>query len=151
MKDVWVVVANRAVAHLFRTGWSREPLQELESMVHPAGRLHDRDLVTDGPGRGFDRVGQGHHATDPGTAPGEHEAELFAVELARRLHKDRAEHRFDALVLVADPGFLGLLRNHLDDPTRKQVILEVDKNLAHMDAAAIRAHLPERLDAPGHA
>jgi hypothetical protein len=31
------------------------------------------------------------------------------------------------------------------------VILEVDKNLAHMDAAAIRAHLPERLDAPGHA
>lgn len=85
-----------------------------------------------------------------GTAPGEHEAGLFAVELARRLHKDRAGHRFDALVLVADPSFLGLLRNHLDDPNRKQVILEVDKNLAHMDAAAIRAHLPERLDATDH-
>ncbi|HEU4669216.1 MAG TPA: host attachment protein [Dyella sp.] len=145
MKHVRVVVANRSVAHLFQAGGAGAPLHELDTLLHPASRLHDRDLVTDRPGRSFDRVGQGHHATDPGTSPGEHEAERFAIELARRLHKDRAENRFRALVLVADPGFLGLLRAHLDEPTRQRVVLEIDKNLAHMDAAEIRAHLPDRL------
>jgi protein required for attachment to host cells len=148
MKKILILVANRSVARLFGTDDRRgEPLHELATLTHPEGRLQDHDLVSDRPGRAFDSLGHHRHAADPDTTAEEHEAEAFAIELTRRLHKDRAESRFDALALVAAPDFLGLLRKHLDAPTRQRVFLEVDKNLAHLDAAAIRDHLPEKLDA----
>ncbi|WP_243039247.1 host attachment protein [Dyella sedimenti] len=144
-KKVWIVVANRAVARLFQASQPTGPLEELEAFIHPEGRLQEGDLVTDRPGRTFDSVGAGRHAEDPDTAATVSEANHFAIELSRFLQKAGAERKFDALVLVAAPAFLGILRERLDVSTRERVILEVDKNLVQHGPAEIRGHLPERL------
>ena len=144
-KTVWIVVANRAVARVFQTSQPLGPIQERESFIHPESRLPDQELVSDRPGRGFDRMGPGRHAEDPDTTVTAVETANFAQELARFLLKGRNEGDFDALVLIAAPAFLGALRERLDGQTRERVMLEVDKNLVHLDAAALRGYLPERL------
>ncbi len=144
-KMVWVVVANRAVGRVFQASQPTGPIQERESFIHPEGRLLDQELVSDRPGRGFDRLGPGRHAEDPDTTATAQETASFALELARFLLKGRNDGHFDALVLIAAPAFLGALRERLDGQTRERVMLEVDKNLVHLDAAALRGYLPERL------
>ncbi len=140
-KDTWIVVANRSVARLMKYERPGQPLTELETITHPPGRLHEGDLVSDKPGRAFDSQGQGRHAETTDVLPSEHEADKFAVEVAERLRMARVEHECDALVLIAAPAFLGTLRDHLDDATRKLVIQEIDKNLAHHDASQIQQQL----------
>lgn len=145
MKRVWVVVASSTVARLFAAEAAAGPLEELEEMVHPEGRLHEQQLVSDLPGRTFDSTGAGRHAKEAGVAPKEQEAVKFAIQVAERLEAGRTEGRFDALVIVAAPHFLGQLRGRLSPPTRDRVILELDQNLVHLGAREIREHLPERL------
>lgn len=144
-KTVWVVVANRGVARLFQASQPTGGLQEMDAFIHPEARLHDQDLVSDRPGRGFERAGPGRHAEEPDSTVAEVETGNFALELARFLLKGRNEGRFDALMLVAAPAFLGSLRDHLDGQVRDRILLEVAKNLVHLDAAAVRAYLPDRL------
>ena len=144
-KIVWIVVANRAAARLFQVSQPMGPLEELDAFIHPEGRLQEHDLVSDRPGRSFDSYGAGRHAEDPDTAATEREATNFAVQLSRFLHKARCERKFDALVLVAAPAFLGALREHLDAPTRERITLEVDKNLVQRNVMEIRGHLPAKL------
>jgi protein required for attachment to host cells len=144
-KTVWIVVANRGVARLFQARQATGPLEEMDAFIHPEARLPDRDLVSDRPGRGFERSGPGRHAEEPDSSVAEVEADSFALELSRFLLKSRHDGRFDALVLMAAPGFLGSLRDRLDGQIKERILLEVDKNLVHLDAMAVRGYLPERL------
>ena len=144
-KTVWIVVANRGVARLFQAKQPTGPIEELEAFIHPEARLHEQDLVTDRPGRGFDRMGYGSHAEDPDTTIVEQETANFALELSRFLLKGRTNGRFDGLMLIAAPAFLGSLRDRMDGPTRGRILLEVAKNLVHLDAASVRTYLPDRL------
>ncbi|WPL16479.1 attachment protein [Thiorhodovibrio winogradskyi] len=102
-------------------------------------------MVTDKPRRAFDSGGEGRHALEPRTQPGELEAQRFAKSLAEILDQARIERRLEMLGLVAPPAFLGLLRKSLPDETARQAVLEIDKNLTRDDATGVRAHLPERL------
>lgn len=144
-KTVWIVVANRGVARLFQATQATGPLEELEAFIHPEARLRDRDLVSDRPGRGFERAGPGSHAEEPDSSVAEVEAGQFALELSRFLLKGHGDGRFDMLVLIAAPGFLGALRERLGGAMKHHILLEVAKNLPHADAATVRGYLPERL------
>lgn len=87
-----------------------EPLDE---SVGPRGRLRARDLATDRPGRAFDSVGHGRHATGQPVDPLEQETIRFAKTVAERIDAGRKRECFDRLVPVADPRFLGHLRQRL--------------------------------------
>ena len=41
-------------------------------------------------------------------------------------------------MLIADPRFLGMLREHLDDATLDRVITSIDKNLVKESAERIK-------------
>ena len=53
--------------------------------------------------------------------------------------------RFQQLLLVAEPSFLGLLRARLCPQMKKLVCFELASNLAALGATEIRGHLPELL------
>jgi protein required for attachment to host cells len=55
------------------------------------------------------------------------------------------EKIMSSLVLVAPAAFLGVLRNRLEATTLESVVLELNKDIVHLDARAIRARLPEFL------
>lgn len=141
----WIVVANNSSARFFTTESQSAPLTEIETLTHSEGRLHDRDMTSDLPGRNKGECGTGGHAFDQATDPKEHEAEQFAHHVAKHLEVARNEHKVEQLVLVAEPSFLGLLRRQLSDQVAKMVCFELDSNIVNLTPTEIRAHLPEFL------
>lgn len=147
MAYTWVVVADSVRARIFTAETSTSGLAELETMTHPEGRMHDRDITSDLPGRSFDSLGNARHAMEPPTDPKHELAIEFARSLAHHLDAARIKKDFERLVIVAAPAFLGLLREHLNTTCRKLVAFELNKNLTQHTPEDIRNHLPKPLPA----
>lgn len=128
MQGTWVVIADGSRARICAKK-ARATLVEMQTIENPGGRAKARDLVTDGQSTAFASVGGARHGTDSDSSPKGHEQENFARELARRLEEGRNGNRFDQLVLVAPPSFLGLLRENLSAPLAKCVTQSVAKDL----------------------
>lgn len=141
MDTTWIVVADNAGARLFAHEGPGTGLKPINELSHPAGRLHDRDIGSDRPGRSFDRMGSGRHAMDPRQTPREHENELFTRDIAKVLTEGRHQHRYQKLVLVAAPKVLGSLRAQLDDATSEAVMASLDKDLTDVSASELPRHL----------
>jgi protein required for attachment to host cells len=145
MSKAWVLVADSSRARIFAVDTPRGPLREIEDLVHPPSRLHDRELGTDRPGRSFDSAGEGRHAMEQDVSAKEQEVIYFAGDLASRLEAGRTRREYDRLILVAPPAFLGVLRKKISGETAKMVTQEIDKGLAQLPERELREHLPERL------
>ncbi|MEJ2361830.1 MAG: host attachment protein [Gammaproteobacteria bacterium] len=146
MAYIWVVVTDSTRARIFSADSSSAALTESESLASPEGRLHDRDMTSDLPGRSFDsNKAGGRHAMEPTTDPKQELAVEFARTIARHLEAGRVKRDFEQLVLVAAPSFLGLLREQLNNSCRKLVAYELNKNLVQHTPEEIRGHLPKLL------
>jgi protein required for attachment to host cells len=132
MTTTWILLADRSRARILSQARSGAPLVVVEDFDHPEGRLHDRDIDSDKPGRVFDKAGVGRHAVGSEELPHERAAHMFAKHLAERLRAGRQSHAYEALVLAAEPRFLGLLRGQLDPTTRKQVTGELHRHMLGM-------------------
>jgi len=141
MEKTWVIVADRARGRIFSVSKPKGPLTEMEGLVHPESRAHERDLISDRPGRGRGS----HRSLGTANAAHDHEAEDFARELAARLETGRVHGDVANLILIAAPDFLGLMRKSLNGQLSKMVSLEVTKNLTQLRPDEIRSHLPEYL------
>ncbi|KAF0191146.1 MAG: host cell attachment-required protein [Gammaproteobacteria bacterium] len=148
MGTIWILVAESSRAKVYEMLSRKAPLLEIDEFSHPESRQHEHDLTTDLPGRSFDSMGLGgRHAMEARESAKEHEAKVFAKTLGVYLEAARIKKRFDDLIIIAAPAFLGLLRKNLSDGTNQCVTEEIGKNLVQHDVADIRAHLPERLSA----
>ncbi len=141
----WVVVADSSQARIFGANSRGGSLTELEKFEHPESRMKDQDLKSDKPGRMYSM--QGEFRTTAEQTPGRKlEAERFAQKLADHLEKNLHNNKFEHLILVAAPSFLGMLRNSLKDTTRKALRNELDKDLCRVEKLEeIRKRLPEYL------
>jgi protein required for attachment to host cells len=147
-----IVVADQSTARWFDTRQRDAALQLAGEMLDPLAHLHDRDFKSDRPGRVFDhasagarRGAVGHHGTGGEETPRKHEAESFAHKVANALEVARRQDVFDRLVIMAAPAFLGLLRKAMPDALRAVLSCEIDKNLVHSDAQAVKDHLPREV------
>jgi len=146
---VRVLVADQSEARFYDLA-GQDGLTLVGRLEDPLAHLHDRDLVSDRPGRKFDRApltggrrgATAHHATGGEASPRKHEAESFARRIATELEHARQRGDFDGLIVMSGPGFLGLLRAAL--PESIQVVAVVAKDLLHQDIHAIIGHLPPR-------
>jgi protein required for attachment to host cells len=147
MKSTYILVADNVRARIFTAEAPASPLEEIEALAHAEGRLHDRDITSDLPGKikGEGSVG---HAFEQPTDPKKHEADLFAHRLAHYLEDAHNANKFEQLLIIAEPSFLGLLRNCLPEQVKKSVCFELDKNITTQSADDIRKHLPTYL--PSH-
>jgi protein required for attachment to host cells len=141
MSKLWVVVAESSRARFFSVVNRISPLNEIDDMVNPAARIHDRDLTSDLPGRTFDPAGIGRHSIEPSVDPKKNEVIVFAKKVSERLGSARKAGQFDELILICSPEFLGLLRQNLDDVLKKHVTRTINKNLVQKDEAQIREYL----------
>ena len=145
MKSIMIVVADSTRARIFTADSTHSPLLEIETMAHPEGRLHDRDVTSDLPGKDTGAGGSGGHAYQGKTDPKKHELAEFAKRLADHLDGARTANKLSSLLIVAVPAFLGELRAHLSSQTKELIVFELDKNLTHHSLEDIRKHLPEFL------
>lgn len=137
----WLVVANSSIARIYKLE-NRQTLLEITVLEHPASRLNNLDLVSDKPGRDFERMGISRHGVGHCVTPKKHEFEVFASEIAAFLKHGRLNGRFERLYLTAGPSLLGLLRSALDEGTVKAIHGETDKDLTQLTPSEILAHLP---------
>jgi protein required for attachment to host cells len=149
MATTWIVAADSSRARVLQVLDREQKLQEVQSMVNPQGRMHDRDLQTDGAPRLNGHGGMGKPASAPtggpgsdreAQGPGDHAVELFAKEIGRFLDQARNQHRYDELVLVAPPKFLGALRGELDKEVQKLVADDLPKNLSWLSERELEAY-----------
>ena len=138
----WVVVADSSRGRIYIQDNPGSALIESEDLIHAGSRLHAGDLVSDHAGSDGGAVGQGRHVFDARTDIKQHEANSFAKEIAHRLESARVAGKFERLVLMAPPAFLGILRGQLGSEVRKRVVGEVDKDLVMHSVEEIREHLP---------
>jgi protein required for attachment to host cells len=146
-----IVVANQAEAAFYDVDSMVSTPRLRNRLTDPLAHLHDRDFKSDRPGRfsdhaarpGARRGASAHHGTGGERRPRKHEAELFARRVAEQIEQGRDQGEFDRLVLMAAPGFLGLLRKAMPSGVRSQVTAEVGKDLVHEPPRTIRAHVPE--------
>ena len=110
MKLTWILIADSSRARIFSTDSPSSPLEELEGFSHAESRLHDRDMTADLPGKNREG-GVGAHAFEQKTDPKKQEAINFAHSLADHLEASRNANQFEQLMIVAEPSFLGLLRD----------------------------------------
>lgn len=143
-KGLWVLVAHRGGARLFEVTPRGNPWRLVEEIDHPEGRLQDRNLGSDEPGRGFDSHGA-RHSFEAEQGPAARIAQQFAKRLAATLDDAHGRRQFERLALVAEPHFLGLLRAALKPETAAAVHVSVNKDLGHLDMHQLSAHLADVL------
>lgn len=141
MAGTWVVVADSSKARFFTYASRNEPMQEHEGMLHAEGRMKDQDEISDKQGGLAGGHGEGGHAFEAPTDLKQHEAEVFAKQIADKLEHGRVNHDYDKLILVAPPAFLGVLRQAINDYVADKVSNSLDKNLVSETEAVIREHI----------
>jgi len=140
MSVLWIVVADRSRARLFRAEAPRS-IVETEDHANPDGRARERDLVSDRPSRMPEMPAHARGALDS-PSPEEHAAMQFARMLCDRLELGRTAGDYDRLVVIAPPEFLGMLRQAAGVHLRRSTVLEIGKNLTERSSEDIRAYLP---------
>jgi protein required for attachment to host cells len=120
MKNTWIVVAHRAGARIFAIDPSTGSLGLLTRHENAEGRLKDGEMDAE------------RNILSDATPTHEIVAENFSKELAQCIEKGRIAHAFEALILVAGPRFLGLLRDALSAPATAMIKQSIDLNLGSL-------------------
>ena len=130
----YIVVADPARARVFaRTGPGA--LSEIDTLV-------DLRSPTRPGESGVARNG-GNRRTDTPVGAIESEAASFANKVAQHMRQFRIDHAADAFVIAADPHFLGLLREQLDDSTRDMIVQSVSKDYSSATAEDIERDISQ--------
>ncbi len=148
----WILVADASRARLFSVsessnhdhlGDGQPPAWVLEQeLEHPKSRAKVSELVSGQQGRSQQSGNHNlHPAMSERTDPKEVEAEVFARQLAEVLHQGNTHNRFERLVLIAPPHFLGLLRSTIDPQVAKRVVLSLDKDYTHLPLRELTPHV----------
>ncbi len=139
MNKTWIVVAGSTDARILATENRSQSPTEVARFMHPSNRMKEQQLETDAPGR---TRGDGYGTNDMGE-PHAHERELqlFAQDIAATLEDGRNKKKFEDLILVAPPAFLGTLRQQLNEQLRGMVSQSLDKNLVDHDDETVRKQL----------
>jgi protein required for attachment to host cells len=144
MSTTWVLVAHRSGARLFENAGRGKGLSLVQDLPHPEGRLKSGEINSDRPGRSYSSSSGGGGMARHGFGKDDATVEVaahFARELAGLLDRGRTEKRFDQLVLVAEPSFLGNLRASLTTPTAAAVSATLDKDLGQVSEHDLPKHL----------
>ena len=144
MSNQWIVVSDAARARLFSRD-AEHKLTLVDTLKHSESEAHEGDLRTGGKGEIHDSGGSGQHQADPQTTTSEKHADIFAKQVTERLKSGLNDDAFKELIIVADPSFLGRLRDHMDNPLRDTVRKTLDKNWAQHDTQQIEKQLDNQL------
>ncbi len=147
----YIVVADGGQARLLRVSGPARARHVVETATVERPSLHavatERDALSDSkshrPPRGHadqgERTATTPHDTSSDCDPDAGEVMRFARFLSRRLDHLRQAGGVTDFILLAEPHFLGLLRNQLSEQTRHMVSRELPRDFVHADAEKIMA------------
>jgi protein required for attachment to host cells len=136
----WVVVCDGAKALVLENaGDAKFPnLRTRQVYEHKAAKTHEQG--SDAPGRSVNSVGAMRSAMEQ-TDWHEQDEQQFLTDLARRLDAAVTAGNAKALIMVAPPRALGMIRQAYSPRLRDAVRAEIDKDLVRMPVHEIEKHL----------
>ncbi|MFK2905041.1 host attachment protein [Dyella ginsengisoli] len=145
MTSTWILVADAARARLFEATGRSEPWQEVACFANPDGRAPGRHATTERAPRVNESMGSARHAIEPHTTLRDKSTDQFAHMLGDALQRGHDDHRYQHLVLVAPPRFLGALHGALDKQVAGCVSGEIQHDFTALRGDEIRSRLPPQL------
>lgn len=147
---VRIVVADQAEARFYEAIGFGRPLSVVGRLLNPAGRLREQDMVSDRPGRVFDRAANpqrrrgasARHSSGPEHSARRPAVEVFTRRIAAELDRARRTGRLDSLVIVAGARLMGQLRAALPAEVRAKITASVLKDIVHHPAEDVMDYLP---------
>ncbi|SEA32798.1 host attachment protein [Paraburkholderia sartisoli] len=130
----WVVVADGNRARIFEASGLKLDLREIEGFTDPQARTRDPSLRNGEPGQ---------NAKPAQNSADDTARDQFARMLVDYLDQGRLQQRFQRLRLAIEPRFLGLVRRHMTDETRKLVFDEISGDLSKLAPKDIQRHLEQ--------
>src|SRR4051812_45888963 len=131
MTTSWIVAANSGLARIFSQAGVAGDLEEIHDMANKDVHLLTADTESDQIGQRA--ASKSKHSVgaptqpsgyQPHQSPDEHRTELFVREVTAFLLRGHHDHKFQQLILISSPEFLGLLRKFLDPQLASLVKLE---------------------------
>lgn len=148
MNATWIVSANAGKARFFAQNSASAPLEEVNEMANDAVRLRTSETESDD--LGLRSASKSPHSVsaprpqsgyEPPQTPSEHQAELFARDVAGYLLKAYQEGRYNQLCLTASPEFLGTLRKLLAPQIIAAIRIEVNKDYTQFSPQQLKDQL----------
>lgn len=143
--NLWILAADANRGRIFKTDSLSGTLEEHLDFVHTQARLPESDLAKHSRGTYSTNQGAESHGLNQQGSLKEHHAKVFAKQIAHQLADAEQQHRFKNLILIASPGFLGLLRKELCKKVIDRVCFELNKDLTTLSPSELRQHLPRYL------
>lgn len=132
-KKTWALVMNSTVARILR-GFRDGEFVPAPELVMKSPHHNLRDIMADKKGRSFASTGTGRRsAMEYGSDPLREDMKSFVRQAVDILESHYLAGDFTDLAIFADPTVLGIIRDEMSDRLRGHTVLEVHKNLLHLD------------------
>ncbi|MFC1778426.1 host attachment protein [Pseudomonadota bacterium] len=141
MIKTWILVANQAEAQVYSSKQLSGSLMLIKTLTHEEGTAHTRDLISDAPGRAYNRTGPGRHGMEPDTGVKEEGRRRFVKEMIELLENAHLKGDFNQLIILAAPAVLGVIRKTLTGGLARIVIKEVPKDVIGQSMDKIQGQL----------
>ncbi|HKQ12674.1 MAG TPA: host attachment protein [Steroidobacteraceae bacterium] len=138
---IHALVADARSIRVFETSGRAGSPAEVAVLRNPDAGRHERDLVSDRPGRVINSSAGRHQAYEPKSSPMQHAMQVWLKQIGPSLRELIDSRQGDGIVLVAAPRMLASLRKSLPASIRKRVAAEVRLDLAHSSVADLKKRL----------
>lgn len=142
MSTTYILVADRARAKIVAVEADDARLVEVGCFANPDARRPARELERSRAPRVDESMGSQRHAIEPRTTTADKVSRRFARLLGATLREAHDARRFDRLMLVAPPRFLGMLAAALPKSVRACVADERALDLSACSPDELRDRLP---------
>jgi protein required for attachment to host cells len=129
---IWVAVLNGSKARIFYNNGLSKHIELVKECTSDTAHMRSSELGRDKPGRVFESANTARHSVEPKTDLHNKDKIQFAQQIASILNQASALGKFNNLILISSPEFLGEIRTKLSKSTYALVIKELKKDLTHL-------------------
>jgi protein required for attachment to host cells len=137
---VWYVIADGGRARFVERD-ERGAFRTVSSFVSTELHAKASDLGRDRPARVMESATPGRSAIEPRRDLKDAAKQDFVKSVAEQIDVEHGRGQFDNLVLVAPPGVLTELKNHLSKAMTERVVNDVQKDLTNVPDHDLTGHL----------
>jgi protein required for attachment to host cells len=141
------LVADTRSIRIFEASGRAGAPWEVAVLRNAAAGRHERDLVSDRPGRVINGASGSHQAYERKASAKQHAMQIWLKQIGPSLRELIESRESDALVLVASPRMLGNLRKSLPASIRKLVAGEMPLDLTNASVADLKRRLRPAMSA----
>lgn len=136
-----ILIADRRTLRVLESSGASPALEEIAVFRNAAAGRHERDLVSDRPGRVINAAAGTRQSYEPRTSARLHSMQVWLRELRPSLRELLGSHDSGGLVLVAAPRMLAELQRQLPPDLRSRVVGTMPLDLVRTPLAALKGRL----------